>query len=346
MHDMPACQYMILRPENMKCQGGDQDADSTVSISNAQERMKKMSQYVIKARNLTKTYGDFAALNQVDIQVKKGEIYGLVGDNGAGKTTFIKLMAGLIYPTEGEIQLFGRHLPGELEQQRRRTGVIIEAPGFYPQLTVEQNMEYYRRQKGIPDPQSVYEILELVGLADKRKKKCRELSMGMKQRLGLAIALIGEPELLLLDEPINGLDPSGIIEIRGLLRKLNQEKRITIVLSSHILSELEQLATVYGFLSHGRLVEQISAEKLKEKCEEYIEIQVSDSESYAVFLEKELKQEEYQVLPDGVVRIYHPTCGIESFSHMAGAHQIDILRLEKCQSTLEEYYMKLKEGGR
>lgn len=305
-----------------------------------------MTKSIIEAQKLTKRYGNFTALNKVDLSVKRGDIYGLIGDNGAGKTTFLKLLTGQIFPSEGELRLFGFHLPKEMEQQRKRTGAIIESPGFYPQMTVEKNLEYYRLQKGIPGKKAVDEVLEMVGLADRRKKRCKELSMGMKQRLGLAIAIIGEPEILILDEPINGLDPSGIIEMRNLLRKLNYEKNMTIILSSHILSELEQLATVYGFLNNGRLVEQITAEKLREKCTSYIEIMVSDAEQYAVLLEKHFHHEEYQVLPNNIIHILRPEKKIDSYSQLASENGIGILRLEMRQVTLEEYYMNLKNGGK
>lgn len=305
-----------------------------------------MTKNIIEAQKLTKRYGNFTALNKVDLSVKRGDIYGLIGDNGAGKTTFLKLLTGQIFPSEGELRLFGFHLPKEMEQQRKRTGAIIESPGFYPQMTVEKNLEYYRLQKGIPGKKAVDEVLEMVGLADRRKKRCKELSMGMKQRLGLAIAIIGEPEILILDEPINGLDPSGIIEMRNLLRKLNYEKNMTIILSSHILSELEQLATVYGFLNNGRLVEQITAEKLREKCTSYIEIMVSDAEQYAVLLEKHFHNEEYQVLPNNIIHILRPEKKIDSYSQLASENGIGILRLEMRQVTLEEYYMNLKNGGK
>lgn len=304
-----------------------------------------MTAYAAEAKRVTKRYGDFTALDKVDITVAKGAIYGLVGDNGAGKTTFLKLLSGHIYVDEGELKLFGCHRLKDMEEQRKRTGVVIEAPGFYPQISVEKNLEYYRILKGVPGKRAVDEVLELVGLADKRKKRCRDLSLGMKQRLGLAIALIGEPELLILDEPINGLDPSGIIEIRNLMQRLNREKNITIILSSHILSELEQLATVYGFLTDGKLAEQVTAEEIKEKCSDYIEISVSDPERYTAVLEKKFHTERYKVLPDKTIHIMDPMMDIGAYSRLAGEYHMDISKLERRQVTLEEYYMDLKNGG-
>ncbi|MDO4276973.1 MAG: ABC transporter ATP-binding protein [Eubacteriales bacterium] len=301
-----------------------------------------MKEYIIRAEGLSKKYGAFTALDKVDIHVSRGDIYGLIGDNGAGKTTFLKLAAGQIFPDGGELSLFGEHLPKEMEKSRKRTGTIIEAPGFYPQLTIGQNMEYYRLQKGIPGKACVDEILDLTGLLDKKDKRARYLSMGMKQRLGLAIAMLGEPELLILDEPINGLDPSGIMEIRSLLHRLNQEKNITIILSSHILSELEQLACVYGFLSKGCLMEEISAERLKERCNSFVEIQVDDAERYTVLLEKLPGEVKYQVLPDHTIRIYQGEKDCIVYSRLASENNIGFCKLELRQLTLEQYYMNMK----
>lgn len=305
-----------------------------------------MREHVIEARNITKNYGDTLALKNLDLTVRRGDIYGLVGDNGAGKTTFLKLVTGQIYATEGELKLFGTYTEKELQKNRKRMGAIVEAPGFYPGLTVEQNLEYYRIQRGMPGRNKVAETLKVVGLWEARRKKGTGLSLGMKQRLGLAIALLGEPELLILDEPINGLDPSGIIEMRNLLLKLNREKNITIIISSHILSELEQIAGVYGFLNQGYLVRQVAADKLREECAGYVEIVVTEPEKYAALLEKEFPEEQYQVMPDKGIQIRNPKQETEVYSNLATKHDMGILRLETRQMPLEEYYMHLKEGGR
>ena len=205
-----------------------------------------MNDYAIEAVQITKSYGSVLALDQVNLHVRTGSIYGLIGDNGAGKSTFLKLLAGHIFPTAGELRLFGQFAEQELRRCRRQMGAMIEQPGFFPNLTVEDTLEYYRIQRGIPGREKVEEVLKLTDIQEKRRAKCKKLSMGQKQRLGLAIAMIGEPRLLVLDEPINGLDPSGIIEFRALLLRLNREKNLTILLSSHILSELQQTATVFG----------------------------------------------------------------------------------------------------
>ena len=304
-----------------------------------------MRERVIETTQITKTYGKVLALDHVDICVKRGDIYGLIGDNGAGKSTLLKLLAGHSAASTGEIRLFGEQGEKELQRARRRSGVMIEQPGFFGNLTVENNMEYYRIQKGVPGKEKVEEMLRMTGIWEKRKCRCKTLSMGMKQRLGLAMAMLGEPELLILDEPINGLDPSGIVEFRQLLKRLNEEKKITILLSSHILTELQQLATVYGFLSKGRLLEHITAESLHERCTDSVEITVSDVQQYAVFLEEQLSGEGYKVLPDGKIRIVNPKQDIEVYSRLAAEHGIFIRELTRKQASLEAYYMNLKKGG-
>lgn len=304
-----------------------------------------MNDYVIETKQVTKAYGSFLALDHVNIHVKRGSIYGLVGDNGAGKSTLLKLFAGHAYATGGEIRLFGRYEEKELERCRKQIGCIIEQPGFFPNMTVEQTLKYYCIQKGVPDKKKVEEMLKLTGIEEKRKSKCGKLSLGQKQRLGLAIAMIGEPQVLLLDEPINGLDPSGIIEFRSLLHHLNEEKNITILLSSHILSELQQTATEYGFLSKGRMLEEISAQELHEKCSDCIELIVSDVERYAVLLEKNCPAEAYKVLPDRKLRIYGPKEQPEIYSRLALENGIYITGMAVKQSSLEDYYMELKKRG-
>lgn len=301
-----------------------------------------MNEYVIETNQATKTYGPIIALNQVDMHVRKGSIYGLVGDNGSGKSTLLKLIAGHNFLSSGEIRLWGKFNEKELQNSRKKIGFMIERPGFFPNLTVEQTLKYYSIQKGVPDQKKVVNMLKLTNLVEKRKSKCKNLSLGQKQRLGLAIAMIGEPQLLVLDEPINGLDPSGIIEFRNLLYRLNEEKGITILLSSHILSELQQIATIYGFLSKGILIEEITSQALKEKCSNCIEIKVSDIERYSVLLEKEFPEECYKVLPENIIRIYNPQKQAEVYSKLAAKHDIYITGMQTIQSTLEDYYMQLK----
>lgn len=304
-----------------------------------------MNEYVIETKQLTKAYSSTLALDHVDLQVRKGCIYGLVGDNGAGKSTLLKLLAGQSFATAGEIRILGKFRERELDSARKNIGCMIEQPGFFPDMTVEQTLKYYCIQKGIPNTEKVGEMLEVTGIAGKRKNKCKALSLGQKQRLGLAIALLGEPRILILDEPINGLDPTGMIEFRNLFQRLNEEKNITILLSSHILSELQQIAAVYGFLSNGILIEEITASALQKKCSNCIEMTVSDMEKYSALLEKEYPEENYKILPENNIRIYKPRKNTETYSRLAAENGIYITGMQAIQSSLEEYYMKLKERG-
>ncbi len=305
-----------------------------------------MNDYVIEARQITKKYRSVPALNQVNLGVQPGSIYGLIGDNGAGKSTLLKLLAGHIFPTAGEIRLFGQSGERELRRCRRQMGVIIEHPGFFPNMTVERTLEYYRIQKGVPGRKKAEQIMELVGILEKRREKCKCLSLGQKQRLGLAIALLGEPALLVLDEPVNGLDPSGIVELRALLQRLNTEKRITILLSSHILSELQQTATMFGFLSGGNLLDEISAQELREKCADRLDIAVEDREKYAALLAKHFPEENWRVLPEGTIQIRGFRREPGAYSRLAMEHGLCILKLERRSASLEDYYMNLKNGGK
>lgn len=302
---------------------------------------------IVTGSKLTKLYGQTAALKNASIAIRRGSIYGLVGNNGAGKTTFLKILAGQIYPTEGSFVMLGSDSKENLGAVRKRTGAIIENPGFYPKLTAKQNLEYYRIQRGIPGKNVVDRMLEEVGLSNVAKRRFENLSLGMKQRLGLALALMGEPEFLILDEPINGLDPAGIVEIRNLLLKLNREKGVTILISSHILTELQNIATDYGFLNKGEVVEQISAEKLREKCCAYLEIKVTDAAAYAALLETELLCTKYRVLPGNCIHILERVDNIQDYSALAVKHGIGLLGFEMKEINLENYYMQLigEEGG-
>jgi len=301
--------------------------------------------YIIRTKQLTKRYKSVLALDHVDIHVRKGCIYGLVGDNGAGKSTLLKILAGQSFATEGEIYLFGEFGQKELEKRRKNMGCLIEQPVFFPNMTVEQTMKYYEIQKGVPDKSRIGEMMNLAGIAKEGKQKCGHLSRGQKQRLGLAIAMLGEPQVLILDEPINGLDPSGIIEFRNTLNRLNTEKNITILLSSHILAELQQIADVYGFLSRGRLVEEIGADTLFEKCADCIEITVSDIEKYAAVFEKTFPEENYKILPENAIRIYKPRREAEAYSRLAAENSIYITAMQALSTALEDYYMELKKRG-
>lgn len=299
---------------------------------------------VIKTNNLVKKYGENIVLDNISITVNQGEIYGLVGDNGAGKTTLFRILSGQSNISNGSFELLGESSEKNIMKVRKRIGTIIENPSFYPKMTIEENLEYYRLQRGIPGKKNIDKILKEVGLLEVKKKKFNNISLGMKQRLGLALALLGEPELLILDEPINGLDPSGIIEIRNLLLKLNREKNITIIISSHILSELYNIATCYGFLSKGKLVEEISLKQLNERCRSYLEINVTNPKKFSVLLEEKLAYKNYKIMPDGLIHLFEKDPINEEISRLAVENGIGLKSINEKSANLENYYLSLIGG--
>ncbi|MCP1157038.1 ABC transporter ATP-binding protein [Bacillus infantis] len=263
-----------------------------------------MNDDVLTTSQLSKKYQKNMALDKVSVKIKKGSIYGFIGQNGAGKSTLIRVITGLAYPTSGTFELFGKSNERDIIEARKRIGTIIEGPALYPQMTAKENLEAHRLLKGIPGKECIGKTLKLVGLQDTGKKKAKNFSLGMKQRLGLAIALLGDPEFLILDEPINGLDPMGVVEIRELLKKLNREYGITILISSHILSELHLLATHYGIIHKGELLEQLSAKELQEKCQQYLHIKVDDPSKAATIIESRLSAHDFEVMPEGTIKLF------------------------------------------
>ena len=304
-----------------------------------------MTDTVLATKGLTKRYGSHLAVDRAELQVEKGQIYGLVGRNGAGKTTIIRMITGQTTPTAGEISLFGA-TGKDLLKLRARTGVMVETPSFYPYLTARQNLEYYRIQRGIPGKGTVDQVLEETDLADTGKKVFKNFSLGMKQRLGLALALMNRPDFLLLDEPINGLDPEGIVEFRNLLLKLNQERQTTILLSSHILPELANLATCYGFIDKGVMLEQISARDLQEKCRACIEVQVEDASAAALVLEQKLGTRDYEVLPGNILRLYSFLDQPQTVSRVLVEGGAALLSIESRGANLEDYFLSMIGGVR
>ncbi|WP_164170430.1 ATP-binding cassette domain-containing protein [Ruminococcus flavefaciens] len=234
-------------------------------------------EYILQTQKLCKKYGKFKALNDLTINVPKGSIYGMVGRNGAGKTTLIRVITGLNNPTSGEFSLFGvKNNDGKLLETRRKMGAVVETPSLHPEMSAKDNIIQQTKALGISD-EKLDDILKLVGLANTGKKKAKNFSLGMRQRLGIAFSLVGDPEFLVLDEPINGLDPQGIIEVREMIMRLNQEKGITILISSHILDELSRLATHYGFIEHGHVIKEMSAEELDKACRTSLHVNVNDT---------------------------------------------------------------------
>ncbi|RHM99037.1 ABC transporter ATP-binding protein [Dielma fastidiosa] len=305
-----------------------------------------MDEYVLKTRSLTKTYRNTVALDNVTITLKPGRIYGLIGHNGAGKTTFMRLIAGLTFPTSGEINLFGYTQAKHLQHARQRIGFMIEAPAINTSMSAKENVHLHRIIKGIPNEELEQELLALVGLQNTGKKKARNFSLGMKQRLGIALSLIGSPELLILDEPINGLDPVGIVDMRNLLQTLCAEKNITILLSSHNLSQLYQVATDYIIIDHGKIIETITLSELEEQCKQYVLLRTNQPELLVSTLEKELHTQNYLVMPDKSIRLFDFTDRMETLAALFQRENILITNLSIEGNTLENYYINLVERSR
>ena len=303
-----------------------------------------MKEVILKTYNITKKYGNQVAVNNVNMTIKKGEIYGFIGQNGAGKTTLIRLITGLIHKTGGEIELLGATGEAELNKSRTMVGSLIETPSFYTNMTARENLEVSRLVRNIPGKKCIDEVLELVGLKDVEKKKVKNFSLGMRQRLGIANALMGNPKLLILDEPINGLDPMGIVEIRELLKKINKEKDMTILISSHILSELSELATTYGIISNGKLIEEITAEELAEKCRQYIDLKVDDTSRAVTLLERELGISDYEVLEDKKIKVFSNLDNVGEVNSILSKSGVIVESISIKGENLEEYFMN-KIGG-
>lgn len=313
-----------------------------------------MMKDVIVTQNLTKMYGDKAAVSSMDMHVKQGDIYGFIGRNGSGKSTTLKMLCGLAFPTQGSIRVFGQSL--SRESVRKRIGVLIESPGLEGGRSAYENMYLKASLMGIVDPdKEIRELLTLTGLNPDNKKLVKRYSMGMKQRLGIAMALLGGPDLLILDEPINGLDPEGMNQLGSLLVDLNQKKGVTILVSSHILGELSKMATRYGIIKDGCLVKEISKEELSAECKDYLYLKTSDSKMAAVLLEEKLGIRNYEVRPEGEIRIYQKADSGQITTVMTSAG-ISVFAIYGHQQDLEGYFLDLmgkesktgssKKGGR
>ncbi|WP_455714170.1 ABC transporter ATP-binding protein [Anaerosporobacter sp.] len=297
-------------------------------------------EYVLQTNNLSKVYAGKYVVDHVNMNIKRGDIYGFIGKNGAGKTTLIRLIAGLALPTQGDIQLFGST---GLDEQRRRIGTTIENPALYPSMTARQNLEYYVRLYGIPEKDAVDNILELVGLENTNKKKSKNFSLGMKQRLSIAISLLGNPDFLMLDEPTNGLDPFGIKQMRELLLELNK-KGITILISSHILGELSKIATVYGIINNGVLVEEFNKNDLEERCKRCIKIKVDDTRKAITIIEDKLSTVEFDVLPDNIIRLFSHTEQVSEVNKQLVLGDVAVESIALAGQDLEGYFVELMEG--
>lgn len=298
-------------------------------------------EYVLQTHDLSKVYGGKYAVNKVSMHVKKGDIYGFIGKNGAGKTTLMRLIIGLAKENEGSLSLFGSD---NLALGRKRIGSIIETPSLYPNMTAKQNLEYYRILFGITDKESIIKVLSYVGLENVGKKKTKQFSLGMKQRLAIAIALLGNPDFLILDEPINGLDPMGIKDVRDLLLKLNEEKQITILISSHILGELAKIATCYGIINKGTLVDEFSKEELEKRCGRCLKILVDDTKKATYLIEEELKTSQYDLLEDGTIRLFDYLDSPDKVSKLLVNQGVSIFNIHVAGQDLEGYFVE-RMGG-
>lgn len=299
--------------------------------------------YALKTENLTKCYGKFKALDALSMHVPKGAIYGFVGRNGAGKTTLIRVICGLVKASSGAFSLNG--IPAdrrEIVKSRRHLGAVIETPALYRNMTAEENLKMQYLILGLPSFEGIYELLRLVGLDDSGKKKVRDFSLGMKQRLALAIALAGDPDFLLLDEPVNGLDPQGIVEMRELILKLNRERQITVLISSHNLNELSRIATHYGIIDHGRMIRELSAEELFQLCRKCVRMEVSDTAALARVLDGLHFQ--YRILSENMADVFS-AFSVTNLVLALHKENCEVLTMTERDESLESYFFSLTGGG-
>ena len=300
--------------------------------------------YILETRSLSKHYGHFKALDGMDMHVPKGAIYGLVGKNGAGKTTLIRLICGLQEPSAGSFTLYGtENRDKAIVKARRRMGAVVETPSIYLDMTAEDNLKMQYRVLGLPSFEGIDQLLQLVGLENTGRKKARHFSLGMKQRLGIAVALAGDPDFLVLDEPVNGLDPQGIIEIRELILKLNREKQISVLISSHILDELSRLATHYGFVDSGRMVKEISAEELDAVCRKCVRLVVSDVKPLARVLDS--MGIEYNILSPTQADVF-ANVNLSGLVNALTKESCELIAAQERDESLESYYVNLVGGAR
>lgn len=303
-----------------------------------------MNDFVIETKQLTKIYGEQTAVSKVNLHVKKGRIYGLLGRNGAGKTTIMKMILGLTPITSGEVDVFGKNIKGREKRVYPRIGAIIETPGFYPNLTGTENLEIFAKLRGTATPHAVKNALEVVGLPYKDKKLFSKYSLGMKQRLGIANAIMHDPELLILDEPTNGLDPIGIAEVRDFIKDLSVAQGKTILISSHILSEISLLADDIGIIDNGVLLEESSMRELEKRNRKYILLQVSDIPKTTLILERQFHLKDYSVQDDHTLRIYDAVLDMGEVNKALVMQNITVMSYLLCNDTLEDYFKKITGG--
>lgn len=299
-------------------------------------------EYVLKTNSLCKQYKKYKALDSVTMAVPKGSIYGFIGRNGAGKTTLIRVICGLQSPTSGEFEIYGiKNTNKNISRSRKRMGTVVELPSVYLEMTAKENLKQQYRILGLPSYDGIDELLKLVGLDNTGRKKAKNFSLGMRQRLGIAIALCGNPDFLVLDEPINGLDPQGIIEIRELILKLNCERQITVLISSHILEELSKLATHYGFIDKGKILREMSADELESTCRKCTRIRVTDTVTLTTILGE--MHMEYKIIDSETADIYGEP-NITELAICLSKKCVDLISVTKQDESLESFYMSLVGG--
>lgn len=300
-------------------------------------------EYLLTTEHLSKQYGKQKAVDGVNMHVKKGEIYGLIGRNGAGKTTILKILSGLAAPTEGTVSLFGKD-EKESKVLRSRIGTLIENPGVYANMSAYENLKMKCLAMGVPPKETIKELLKIVGLENTGKKHVKKFSLGMKQRLGIALALVGNPDLVILDEPINGLDPQGIVEVRAVIETLNKEQGITFIISSHILEELSKIATKYGIIHNGVMLQEMTREQLMEKCGEYIELRTPDTKQACTVIES-LGIMKYKVVDAETIQIYEQLQESGNIALRLAENKIVMKGIVVKNEALEDYYLKLTGGA-
>ena len=300
--------------------------------------------YILKTNQLTKVFKGKEVVSSVNMHVKQGEIYGFLGPNGAGKTTIMKMLTNLVKPTSGEIEIFGERLTNTSYEVLKRMGTIIEYPIFYEKLTAKENLELHCEYMGYYDKKGIDHALDLVKLHNIENKKVKDFSLGMKQRLGIARAITTKPELLILDEPINGLDPIGIKELRELFKMLCKEFGITLLVSSHILAEMELMADTIGVIQDGKLIKEVSMKDINGEQTEYIELTVMDIKKATYILDHELGIKNYKIISDKMIRIYEMTVTQQEISKTLIMNDIEIESINKKHSSLEEYFLNLMNG--
>mgnify|MGYP006278230897 CR=1 FL=1 len=299
---------------------------------------------IIETHHLTKQYGETNVVDNVNITVNKGEIYGFLGRNGAGKTTTISMLLGLIKPSDGQIKIFGNNFNENKGDILNRIGSTIEFSGFYKNLSASDNLKINAKLIGVKKKDMLKEALDIVGLYEERDKKVGNYSLGMRQRLGIARAILHDPELLILDEPTNGLDPVGIKEVRRLIKSLAEKRQITIFMSSHILSEVQQLATTIGVIHEGRLLEEVNFAELQKENRKYIELDVSHDGKAAHILEDEFNINDYEVHPANKIRIYSEHNKIGEINKQLVQKDVEVTGIKLSEDNLEDYFVKLTGG--